>query len=161
MKQDSRLSGVLHVLLHMAESEGPATSEVLARAMGTNPVVIRRLMGGLAHAGFVVSAKGHGGGWMPSCPLDQVTLGDIHEALGSPGFLAVGHRDNAPACLVEQAVNKALGTAYKEAEAVLLKHLHSVTLAALAEDFHHRMLATGRGNKEHHHEHQHNHDHTA
>ena len=32
MKRDSRLSGVLHVLLHMAEHEGPATSEVLAKA---------------------------------------------------------------------------------------------------------------------------------
>ena len=32
MSRDSRLSGVLHVLLHMAESEGPVTSEDLARA---------------------------------------------------------------------------------------------------------------------------------
>ena len=42
MRRDSRLSGVLHVLLHMAEQNGPVTSEVLARAMDTNPVVIRR-----------------------------------------------------------------------------------------------------------------------
>ena len=47
MKRDSRLSGVLHVLLHMAEQGGPATSESLAKAMGTNPVVIRRIMAGL------------------------------------------------------------------------------------------------------------------
>ena len=30
MKQNSQLSDVLHVLLHMAEGEGPATSEALA-----------------------------------------------------------------------------------------------------------------------------------
>ncbi|MGN6448602.1 MAG: transcriptional regulator, partial [Brucella intermedia] len=29
MRRDSRLSGVLHVLLHMAEQSGPKTSETL------------------------------------------------------------------------------------------------------------------------------------
>ena len=47
MRCDGRLSGVLHVLLHMAEQHGPLTSEVLAKAMDTNPVVIRRIMAGL------------------------------------------------------------------------------------------------------------------
>jgi len=142
MKLDSRLSGVLHALLHMAEADGPATSEMLARAMHTNPVVVRRQMAGLRHAGFVVSAKGHGGGWMLSCNLAEVTLGDIHEALGAPRLLAVGHREAQPACLVEQAVNAALDTTYREAEAMLLARLHAVTLASLSADFHRRMVAT-------------------
>ncbi|HRE88657.1 MAG TPA: transcriptional regulator, partial [Myxococcota bacterium] len=46
MRRDSRLSGVLHVLLHMAQHKGPLTSDHLAKAMDTNPVVIRRLMAG-------------------------------------------------------------------------------------------------------------------
>ena len=63
MKRDSRLSGVLHVLLHMAEHDGPLTSDILAKAMDTNPVVIRRILGGLREQGYVRSEKGHGGGW--------------------------------------------------------------------------------------------------
>ena len=63
MRCDCRLSGVLHVLLHMAEQQGPVTSEVLAKAMDTNPVVIRRIMAGLRDRGYVRSEKGHGGGW--------------------------------------------------------------------------------------------------
>ncbi len=47
MKRNSQFSDVLHVLLHMAENDGPSTSEDLARAMQTNPVVLRRLMAGL------------------------------------------------------------------------------------------------------------------
>jgi DNA-binding IscR family transcriptional regulator len=144
MKRDSRLSGVLHCLLHMAELGQPATSEWLARAMQTNPVVIRRLMAGLRDAGFVVSAKGHGGGWALSCSLAHITLRDIHEAVGAPGLLAVGHREESPGCLVEQAVNAALEQAYRDAEAVLLSRLGSITLAALARDFHHRLAASGR-----------------
>lgn len=137
------MSGVLHCLLHMAELKTPATSEWLARAMETNPVVIRRLMAGLRDAGFVASAKGHGGGWVLSCPLEQVTLRDIHEAVGAPALLAVGHREESPGCLVEQAVNAALEDAYRRAESVLLEQLGSVSLAALSRDFHRRLVASG------------------
>ena len=144
MKRDSRLSGVLHCLLHMAELGRPATSEWLAQAMQTNPVVIRRLMAGLRDAGFVASAKGHGGGWLVSCSLENITLRDIHEALGAPELLAVGHREESPGCLVEQAVNAALEQAYRDAEAVLLARLGSVNLAALARDLPRRLVATGR-----------------
>jgi DNA-binding IscR family transcriptional regulator len=142
MKKDSRLSGVLHVLLHMAEMPGPATSETLARAMSTNPVVVRRLMAGLREAGFVASAKGHGGGWVLSCPLETITLRDIHEAVGAPALLAVGHRSEAPDCLVEQAVNSALQGAYQQAETLLLARLGEVTLAQLSDDFHRRLQSS-------------------
>ena len=84
MKRDSRLSGVLHVLLHMAEMNGPVTSETMARAMQTNPVVIRRIMAGLREAGLVRSEKGHGGGWTIGRPLSEITLRDIYDALGRP-----------------------------------------------------------------------------
>lgn len=143
MKRDSRLSGVLHCLLHMAELGRPATSEWLARAMQTNPVVIRRLMAGLRDAGFVASAKGHGGGWVLSCSLAHITLRDVHEAVGAPALLAVGHREESPGCLVEQAVNAALDQAYRDAEAVLLARLGAITLAELAREFHLRLAASG------------------
>lgn len=128
----------------MAELGQPATSEWLAQAMHTNPVVIRRLMAGLRDAGFVASAKGHGGGWVLSCSLQDITLRDIHEAVGAPELLAVGHREESPGCLVEQAVNAALGQAYRDAEALLLERLGAVTLAALARDFHRRFAESGR-----------------
>lgn len=143
MKRDGRLSGVLHMLLHMAETGEPTTSETLARAMNTNPVVVRRLMAGLRRAGFVASAKGHGGGWVLGCPLSAMTLGDVHAALGAPPFLAAGLRDEQSECLVEQAVNNALGPAYAEAEALLVARLHGVRLSVLAEDFHRRMQVRG------------------
>lgn len=143
MKQDTRLSGVLHILLHMAEMGGPATSERLAAAMSTHPVVVRRLMSGLRDAGFVASEKGHGGGWVLCRELADVTLADVHAALGSPSLLAVGHRQDHPTCLVEQAVNAALGKAYDDAEALLMARLAQVTLAQLSKDFHRGMQARG------------------
>jgi DNA-binding IscR family transcriptional regulator len=144
MKRDSRLSGVLHVLLHMAETERPVTSEAMARAMQTNPVVVRRIMAGLRDAGFVRSEKGHGGGWTIARDLSTITLRDIHLALGEPEFFAMGNRTEAPGCLVEQAVNAALDSAFRDAEALLLERFSTVTLAALSADFHARMVASGR-----------------
>lgn len=144
MKRDSRLSGVMHVLLHMAEHAGPMTSDVLARAMQTNPVVIRRILGALRERGYVQSEKGHGGGWRLARDIDAITLKHIHDALGAPAPFAIGHRNEAPDCLVEQAVNAALDDSLREAEAILLKRLGEVTLGMLSRDFHKRMVDSGR-----------------
>lgn len=140
------MSGVLHVLLHMAEQPGPSTSEALARVMGTNPVVIRRIMAGLRDLGYVRSEKGHGGGWTIACDFRQVTLGDIYCALGRPELLAMGNRNEAPGCLVEQAVNAVLGKTFAEAEALLLRRFKEVSMAALSADLHKR-LAERRGSQ--------------
>ncbi|MDT7531365.1 Rrf2 family transcriptional regulator [Sphingopyxis sp. SE2] len=141
MKRDSRLSGVLHVLLHMAETGTPMTSDQLAKAMQTHAVVIRRTLGGLRDAGFVHSEKGHGGGWTIAKPLAEITMRDVYNAIGRPSLMAMGNRTEAPGCLVEQAVNAALDTSFRDAEALLLARFGEVTLAQLAADFHARMAA--------------------
>jgi DNA-binding IscR family transcriptional regulator len=129
----------------MAEQKDPATSEVLARAMSTNPVVVRRILAGLRDQGYVESEKGHGGGWTLACDLSAVTLRDIYAALGSPPMLAMGNRTESPGCLVEQAVNAALGKSFDDAEALLLARLGDVTLATLSKEVQ-RRAARGRGN---------------
>jgi DNA-binding IscR family transcriptional regulator len=48
VRNDSRLSRMLHVLLHMARHDAPMTSETIAKMLGTNPVVVRRTMAGCA-----------------------------------------------------------------------------------------------------------------
>lgn len=155
MKRDSRLSGVLHVLLHMEHHAGPVTSEDLARIMMTNAVVIRRVMAGLRRRGYVKSEKGHGGGWTLSCDLSEVTLLDIYEALDRPTLLAIGNRTESPGCLVEQAVNVALGQAFEDAERRLLHRFGEVTLAMLSADFSQRL--TDRSADETAQEHMHGH----
>jgi DNA-binding IscR family transcriptional regulator len=127
----------------MAEQSGPVTSEVLAKAIDTNPVVVRRIMAGLREQGYVRSEKGHGGGWTLACDQSKVTLRDIYTALGSPSLLAIGNRTEASGCLIEQAVNAALNQAFEDAEALLLARLGQVTLAMLSADLHERIIARG------------------
>ena len=147
MRRDSRLSAVLHALLHMSEAGGPVTSETLAMCMQTNPVVVRRTMGLLRDAGFVVADRGHGGGWRIAADLAKLTLRQLHEALGEPAVFAVGNRTDHPDCLVEQAVNAALDDAFADAEALLMQRFDDITLAELEVDFTRRHAARRTGAK--------------
>ncbi|MCT8165303.1 Rrf2 family transcriptional regulator [Pseudomonas putida] len=140
MRNDTRLSRMLHVLIHMARHEKPATSETIAQMLGTNPVVVRRTMALLKEQGYVGSVKGHHGGWRLAKPLADITLLDIHRALGGASIFAIGLSTDHPECLVEQAVNAALTDAFDAAQALLLEKLGSVTLQALAKDFEERYL---------------------
>lgn len=119
----------------MAHAGRPMTSDEMALCLGTNPVLVRRVMAGLRERGYVASTRGHGGGWTISCDLEQVTLRDIYDAVGAPTVFAMGNRVEQPGCLVEQAVNQSLATAFDEAEALLIARLGEVSLADLSARF--------------------------
>ena len=135
MRSDSRLSRMLHALIHMDRLDRAVPSDTLAQMLNTNPVVVRRTMAGLRQHGLVTSEKGPGGGWALARPLDAITLLDIYQALGEPPLFAIGLSVDNPACLIEQAVNASLDATLAEARAVLLRRLGQVTLGDLARQF--------------------------
>ncbi len=132
MNKDTRLSDVLHVLLHMAQVEQPLTSEVLAKGMRTNPAAFRRTMAGLRNAGHVRSGRGHGGGWQLARPLNEITLLAAYEALDRPTLFAIGNRSDHPHCVIEKKVNAALSDTMAKAEALFIERFGQVTLDQLA-----------------------------
>ena len=135
MRNDSRLSRMLHVLLHMARHDGPMTSDAIAAMLRTNPVVVRRTMAGLRDAGYVRSEKGHGGGWVIACDLEKLSLLDVHRAVGGARLFAIGNEHSNPDCAVEQLVNEAVEDVLNEAEALLVQRLGAVSLAELSRGF--------------------------
>ncbi|WP_375404323.1 Rrf2 family transcriptional regulator [uncultured Sphingomonas sp.] len=143
MRSDNRLSRMLHVLLHMARHDGAITSEAIARMLGTNAVVVRRTMAGLRDAGYVRSEKGHGGGWVIAANLETLSLLDVHRAVGGPRIFAIGSEHADPECAVEKVVNQALEDALRDAEALLIARLDSVSVAGLARNFDARCRAAG------------------
>ena len=133
MRRDSRLSRMLHILIHMGRHNGAMTSDVIASMLDANPVVIRRTMAGLREQGYVHSVKGHGGGWTLARPLEELTLLDIHRAIGELSVFAVGPAYDMPGCLIEQAVNATLEDVFADAERLLMKRFAAVTLADIAK----------------------------
>ena len=135
MRKDSKLSRMLHVMLHMARENKPFTSDYIAEMLATNPVVVRRTMAGLKKHGFVDSEKGPGGGWTLIQPLNKISLYDIYLAVGEPSIFAIGNEHSDPNCVVELAVNRALDHAFFEAQKILIKNLKETRLDQLAHDF--------------------------
>jgi Rrf2 family protein len=135
LRTDSRLSRVLHALIHMARAEGPLTSEDLAAMLRTNPVVVRRLLGGLRESGYVQSEKGHGGGWVLTADLDTITLLDVYRAVGAPPLFSELVSEDHPECLIERSVNAHLSATLRQAEQAILENFGRLTLAMVAKDF--------------------------
>ncbi|AGB84352.1 putative transcriptional regulator [Serratia sp. FGI94] len=135
MRQDNKLSRMLHVLLHMARHDGVYTSEQIAAMLGTHSAVVRRTLAGLRDAGFVTSEKGHHGGWRIACDFHDINLLDVYCAVGVKQLFAIGNGEESPGCAVEAAVNQALGKVLHEAEQALLARFAEITLAELKDKF--------------------------
>jgi DNA-binding IscR family transcriptional regulator len=131
MSKNSRFSDVLRVLRHIAHENRPVTSEVLAKTVKTNAVVIRCMMVALRDHGYVRSEKGHDGGWILACEFSTVTLRNIYLALCSPALFALSNRPDAPDYLIGQTVNTQFDQTLLEAERLVISRLGEVTLAAI------------------------------
>ena len=134
MNKDTRLSDVLHVLLHMDQIEEPLSSELLARSMGTNLAVFRRTLASLREAGFIRSEKGRGGGWTLARPLGEITLLALYQALGCPNLFSIGNRSQHTDCLVEKNVNSVVADTMAEAAALFAKRFGEITLDQIAPE---------------------------
>ncbi len=70
-----------------------------------------------------------------------MSLLDIYRALGDPRLFAIGLAEDAPSCLVEEAVNAAVADTLAAAEALVIARFGEVTLADIARDFDARFAA--------------------
>lgn len=139
MPRDLRMSRILHVLVHMDRHASRVTSEQISKMISTNPVVVRRMMGGLRDQGIVTSEKGHGGGWKLSRQLTGITLRDVYEAIGSPPLFNIGPGADPSECLVEQAVDAHLEASLREAEERILAQFSEIRVEELAQAFERRL----------------------
>jgi DNA-binding IscR family transcriptional regulator len=135
MRIDSRLSRVLHVLLHMTRQTGPLSSAQIATMLQTNPTVVRRMMKGLREGGYVRARQGPGGGWTIECDLHTTTLLDLYDALGQPTLFAIGGDPSSHGCAVAQAVDAALGEVLEQARQLIRDQMQAISLADLAGRF--------------------------
>lgn len=129
MKRNSRLSLALHTLSHMAgDPQKTRTSADIADHAGTNPVVVRRVLGRLREAGLLTSEKGHAGGWRLARVPEAITLADVYLALDER-LVASGENDDAPACLVEHALHKRVSSVLEDIEQSLVQKLGETSIS--------------------------------
>lgn len=131
MKRNSRLSLALHALAHMACAPDHAqTSADIAAHAGTNPVVVRRVLGKLRKAGLLISERGHSGGWRLARDPRGITLADVYIALDE-SLVATTDQDEKPECSVEHALHRRVSSVMEEVERSLIKRLSETTISAI------------------------------
>ncbi|MEP3442082.1 MAG: Rrf2 family transcriptional regulator [Sulfitobacter sp.] len=133
MKRNSRLSLALHTLGHMAgEPQRVRTSSDIAAHAGTNPVVVRRVLGRLKDAGLLLSEKGHAGGWRLARPPESITLADVYLALDE-SLVAPATETEVPACSVEHALHRRVAGVLEDVEKSLVRRLSETTIVEVRE----------------------------
>ncbi len=136
MKRNSRLSLALHTLGHMAtDPDQSQTSSDIAAHAGTNPVVVRRVLGRLREAGLLTSEKGHSGGWKLAREPQSITLADVYLALDEQ-IIAPDKDDGDHHCSMEHALHKQVSRVLRDVERNLVEQLATTTIAdvQIAED---------------------------
>ena len=129
MKRNSRLSLALHTLSHMAgDPSRVRTSADIAEHAGTNPVVVRRVLGKLREAGLLSSEKGHAGGWRLAKSADSITLADVYLALDERLVSGAGGDAGPSHCSVETGLQARVAEVLDDIEASLVERLRETTI---------------------------------
>ncbi len=129
---NSRFSLAVHLLCLMAQQPGNRlTSEYLATATGTNPVVVRRLLAALRRSNLVTARRAGGGGWQLAMPAIHLTLAAVRQAVAQPDGPRMHRNHPHPDCAVGCAVRQALTGIYLLADRAIDRELQPLTIAAL------------------------------
>lgn len=131
MRKSTRFPAAVHILTMLAAIEDEyLSSDIIARSMDTNRVVVRRLIASLAEAGFVSSQAGVFGGARLEVSPSEVTLLDIYRAVEEEGLFRF-HTPH-PRCKVGECVLSDLQAAINKAESEFEKQLSRTKLSDVA-----------------------------
>lgn len=112
------------------------SSQWIAKSVGTNAVVVRRIIGLLQEAGLVTSRAGSQGGAMLDVDPAKVTLREIYDAVEEQSVFCMHqpHPKCPVACCVSDHVNELIEGAEEQMKKELAKtKLSSITKPALAQ----------------------------
>jgi DNA-binding IscR family transcriptional regulator len=133
MAANSRLTIGVHILAWMAlarqRGREALTSDEVAASVNTNPVVIRRALGDLRRAGLVAVRHGAGAGWRLARDPGQITLLDVHDAVGAEPPFGMHRTEPNQECPVGRGIQPALGRVYDGVDRVLRRELGRTSIA--------------------------------
>lgn len=134
MNNDTRLAVAVHILalLSFAGKEY-RSSDLLARSVNTNPVVVRRLTSQLKKAGLVDVRRGLGGTALNRRP-EEITLLDVYKAVvpnpkATPFYL---HQNPCCNCYIGRNIHDALEAPFAKVNKAMQEGLASTTIGDIA-----------------------------
>ena len=140
MASSCRFAFAVHVLavLALKRESGGVCSHLLAGSVNTNPVIIRRLLTRLRHAGLVTTQKGSGGGATLAAVPEKIALDVVYRAI-EPGesFALHPHQPNLRCPVgagIERVLTEIFASAQSALESALARRTLADVLAAMAEE---------------------------
>lgn len=131
---DTRFSSAIHILIMIAGSDQPLTSEAIANSVGTNPSYIRKVTGLLKKKGLLDSRQGiHGFSLL--IPPEELSLYTIYQAINDSDEVHVFdlHQNPNDECIVGRHIRPVLAEAFREVEEKAERQLKQTTLADCME----------------------------
>jgi Rrf2 family protein len=134
MAANSLLAGAVQMLCVIAwRGSRGANSELLAKSLNTNPVVVRRILKTLENHGLVKVRPGrHGGVELLRSPAD-ITLEDVYKAVEPDGALFALRERGNQRCPVNNAMIRTLPSLFGTADAAVDNVLRRTKIASLVE----------------------------
>jgi len=138
MRINTKFSAAIHclALLDLFQSgEEALTSELIAKSVGTNPVVVRRILSGLKQAGLIRSQAGCPG-YQLAKNAETITLRDIYRAVQDEEEKALFdvHPRPFPGCPVGRHIHESLESPLQQAQQAMEDSLEKYTLRDVAAD---------------------------
>jgi DNA-binding IscR family transcriptional regulator len=135
MAANSRMTVAVHVLawLALAQRRGHAvlTSDQVAASVNTNPVIIRRCLGELRRAGLVGVRHGAGAGWSLARDPGQITLLEVHDAIGPEPLFGLHRTEPNLECPVGRGIRPVLSQVYDGIDQAVRRELAAVSVAGV------------------------------
>lgn len=137
MQISSRFTMAVHMFacIDTFEKERKVTSDFMADSIGTNPVIIRKILGQLKAAGLIEVQRGTGGVTLLK-PLCEISFLDIYKAVECTpeNELFHFHENPNPNCPVGANIHKLLDSKLLQVQRAMEKEMTAITLADIKKD---------------------------
>lgn len=132
MQIDATFTNAIHICVVLERTEKHlVNSTELGESIGTNPVVVRRIVGRLKEFGLIKVKQGIGGGYFLGRPAASITLWDIYLAMkkDNPFRCKIGNVEDK----VSAGLPEALEETFAKAEYALKTPLAAVTVKQISQ----------------------------
>lgn len=134
MAANTKMATAVQILCVIAyRRDRPSNAEIIARSLTTNPVVVRRMLKEMEHAGLVEIRPGKDGGVRLARDPADVTLEAIYNAVEDEATVFALRPPANPACPIDTRMGGLLTPIFGAADAAVEGALRKTTLAELVK----------------------------
>lgn len=133
---NTRFATAIHIMTLLASNPAEwVGSDFIADSININPVMVRREIGILLHAGLVTTRRGKDGGTKLNGSGKTIHIDEIYMAVRNNDILGKKNKNPNPKCKIGKQINKQLERLTEETDQLMVNFLRGITLADFTKRF--------------------------